>query len=317
MKSTLRSLALVGWAVMLAGSGLALAQQEDRPDDRDRIEGVEQAEEEEAKPGDREGRRMKPREMMSVPELIAKLNKLRKTMDEHLDLSRKQEEAVDELFEFQLESLEQTPSKQKTAKDLENELEAVQGLQQELIEARKTGDRERARDIRRQMSEKLRQRRSGSALPLGRFVKKVGSELNEAQLDKYHAIVKRLGLKDALRERGFPIQRLMGAVFASDVGLSREQSRTVRRIVSEHMASIDTRDMGKEERDESVAKLRDKIFEELTPEQREAVEAKLEEMKRKGQRKHGGWKRGDAEREDTGEQSEDENESENESESED
>jgi len=287
MKSTLSCLILSGLLVVLGGTGFTFGQQDDadrgskHPDNAQQLEERDvDPEDDEAQVADEELSRRKRRAPLSRSQLIAKLGKLQAAMKERLDLTPGQEEIIDPLFEEQVQSIKEAMDRRKRDQAQEDDLEAIRELQEQLKEARKAGDKERAREIRRQMSDRFRQRRSNMPEPIGRFIEKVAGELEEEQVSTFRTLAKRFGLDETRRPRRRPMGNLMRAVMSPEVGLSREQQQSVRELMRGHMSAAKPREMDDKQEKEAFDKLRDEVLTELTPEQRAKVEARLEELKK-------------------------------------
>jgi hypothetical protein len=264
----------------------ALAQDDGAPQHSERIASARQTDDDKV-PGGGEathgGDRMRwigRRARMSPDEAITKLTKLQAKMKEELDLSAEQAEKIDGHFKKQLDSLEKRKSGAKSKEVRPYGLEEIQGLRDELAEARKAGDKTRAREIRKQMSEKLRKGREDMPVPTGRFVQVIASELKEGQLATYNKLVKELELETmAPRPRRSPISSLMRAVMNPEVGLSPEQQQGIREVMRKHMSTMG-RDMTETQQEQVFERMRDEILAQLTPEQRTKATERLEALEK-------------------------------------
>ena len=299
MRSALRCLILTTLcAAVLSGRvDVALAQQ--TPDDDDRGQADRSRSYDRDDWGDErtDTHRIRRREEIPTPELIAKLNKLLEELKERVELTDDQEERIDDLFEFQIEGLEAAAAKRRSAEDEERDVEDLRALREELIEARKAGDRERARELRKQMNQKLRQRRTGGAEATPRFIEHVASFLEEEQRSPFLVLVKRLELPTAEPRRQHPVQMLMRAVMSSEVGLTTEQRRDVRMLMREHMTDAKRRRADKDETDKAFTELRGAVFELLSNEQCQKVEARLAALEEDKERSRGKGRLGKPRRE--------------------
>ena len=262
MKSTSSCLAVAGLLVLLGGTGLAFALPGDPEDNyvqlanaQEAKEGDTQAGDEQAEEADEGAPAPSRRGALSRPQIVAKLGKLQASMKERLDLTPEQTRTIDSLFEEHVQSLKESTDRRARHEEQEGGLEEVRQLREQLVEARKAGDKERAQEIRQQMSEKLRQRRSTMPMPTGHFLEKVANELEENQVSTFNALVKRFDLDQMRRPRRNPWGNLMRAVMSPELNLSREQRQAIREVMREQMSSMRSGDLTAEQEKEVFARL--------------------------------------------------------------
>ena len=213
----------------------------------------------------------------SSRKLHRQLTKLQGLMKSRLELSEEQEETIGAFFEQRLESLKKRRGEAEKPRGRAEDREEVREVRDELKEAREAGDKERIRELRQQLGQILRKRRSSRATPIGGFLQLITNELNEDQVLPFRRLVKHVGLNEYGRGRTGSVRELMRAVMSPNVGLSREQRRAIRETFREATGDTRRSTQNPKEQERVYEKLRNDILVQLTPEQRAEVEAALEE----------------------------------------
>jgi len=203
--------------------------------------------------------------------LREQLARLQREMPGRLDLDAEQREAVDDLFDEYLSELKANPHDTGGASDKDSTKEIAE-LRRKLQEARESKDRDAMREATRQMREALEKRRTNSLIASREFFTKVEEELDEEQVPIFRGMIKEFGLESGHAET---VQEIMRALHHPDVALTPEQ----RKMVSEKMRGA-LMAMSPDEKDaadmsEAARKMKEDIWKELTPAQRQKAEAVL------------------------------------------
>lgn len=236
----------------------------------------EEGEEPEADSTGRMARRRDRRGKEDPRYLASQLGKLHEVMRKKLDLGSEQEETLDKLFEEHLQMLK-TQDEADAKKDAKENEEKILKLRQDLLAAREADDREAVTRLRTQLREVMKARKGRPGGATARFLQKVREELTEEQLPMFREMLKRMELDRYAGPRDHPMSRLMRAVFDPQVGLSTEQRDDIRQMMRDAFTST-ARDADTTiQIDEITNDLKLRIFEELTADQRDKIEALLEE----------------------------------------
>ncbi len=217
---------------------------------------------------------------------VAQLAKLHKAMKRKLDLSRKQDEAVDRLFHTQLRNLKNRQGRGRRFGANAGEMKELNALREELKEALRAGDEAAARELRQQFRRKLRASSPPVAVTLDGFFATVAAELDESQRPEFHKLIKRLGAGGVRQNRRGNLRKLRRTVMNPDVGLSNEQQEAVRAILRDGLLAVAQAERGgTRETDGITAKVRADVLHTLTPRQRAKVEAALNADRSRGRGK--------------------------------
>lgn len=207
---------------------------------------------------------------------IAQLVKLQSAMKKKLDLTGNQKEAVDGLFKTYFRGLSEKEDRPRRLGADTGDGKALEGLREQLKEAKKAGDEDAVRQLRKQFRQERQTRTTGKALTLDQLFAKVAAELDEKQRQGFHRLTKRLRIGDVRQSRRGELRRLLRTVMNPDVGLSSEQQQTLRTVFRKGAIAIaQAQRGGGDSIDELTAQLRKDVLEELTPAQRVEVEAAL------------------------------------------
>ncbi|MGB2985979.1 MAG: hypothetical protein WBE26_08855 [Phycisphaerae bacterium] len=206
---------------------------------------------------------------------IAQLKKLQEAMNKKLDLSKEQEQTIDQLFSEHLRKLEEGQGRRSAFAGSPKDAEELKVLRDKLIEARKAGDQETLHKIRKQFREKLREDFAAKKRTAPDIIEKLAAELDENQRSEFHKLVQRLWTGESHHPRPDGLRKLWRAVMKPDMGLSEEQQRAIRETLRGGFASIAEAGKDKKKVREITNQVRADIFKELTPEQRAKIEATL------------------------------------------
>ncbi len=222
------------------------------------------------------------------------LNRLRQAMDDRLELSAEQVEAIDALF---LEFTTQMDSKSgaKTDGQADERRARRQELHDQMVAAKESGDSEALAAAKEAMGAFRRERGEQHRATMQGFFDQVSAELNEEQAEKFQTMARRFAAQSHKKGRGGKLRQLVRAVRSPEVGLSDEQGQQIRDIVSAMRApAADGEKPAKdpEAKRAARAEARQAILDVLTEEQREQVEQLLAADKR-GRHKPGDRHRGD------------------------
>lgn len=209
---------------------------------------------------------------------IAQLVKLQSAMKKKLGLTGTQKEAVDQLFKTYVRSLNDKEGRRRPFGVNPTDGNELKSLREQLNEARKAGDEEAVRKLRGQFRQMLQTRTTAMALTLDQFFAKVVEELDEKQRRGFRSLIKRMRIGDVRQSHRGDLRRLLRMVMNPDVGLSSEQQQALRTVFRRGSVAIAQAERdGADNVDELTAKLRADVLNELTPAQRAAVEAALQE----------------------------------------
>ncbi len=209
---------------------------------------------------------------------VAQLVKLQSAMKKKLGLTSTQKEAVDQLFKTYTRSLNGKDGRRRPFGVNPTDGNKLKNLRVQLAEAKKSGDEEAVRQLRKKFRQMLQTRTKAMALTLDQFFAKVVAELDEKQRQGFRSLIKRMRIGDVRHSRRGGLRRLLRTVMNPDVGLSSEQQQTLRTVFRSGSVAIAQAERdGADNVDELTAKLRVDVLNELTPAQRAAVEASLQE----------------------------------------
>lgn len=289
MKRMQRGLLNVALFLGLAVPTSAIAQQEERPADRERDQQRRDAGRPDADArhdqGDIEDRaRRQPvitdaRLEARIRRQITQLNKLQTAMKEKLDLSRQQEDAIDQLFKDYLRGLKDKKSRPKPFGANQGDAEVLAELRKKMMEAHKKGDSETLQELRKELREKMRPRSAGVAASVSQLFAQVTNELDEEQRPKFRSLIRRLRIGSAPRPPGGELRTLWRAVMRPDNELSEEQRKTARDLLRDGFKTIGEVESDDDKVKEITAQVYADILAQLTTEQRAKVEAAVEAEK--------------------------------------
>ncbi len=180
----------------------------------------------------RRGRRQAPDTPL---ELARKLPKLKMLMWETLDLDRAQKDTLSDLFDEEIGRLKALHAEARGADAQSEQLDQARDLQKDLMEARKSGDRERARELRQALGRVLGNSRSRGQQPvrIGGFLRNVRDELSESQRPQLGRLIRKAGIQQGRRGASRPMQAFRRALFSPEVDLSQDQRREVMQLMRE------------------------------------------------------------------------------------
>ncbi|MGB0714826.1 MAG: hypothetical protein ACPGXK_03055 [Phycisphaerae bacterium] len=250
-----------------------------------------------------EGRRGQQR--VDPVDVAEKLPELQKKMWKELDLSAGQREAIDEIFEDQMDVVREAVLASKDtdrAKEIERNRRAM-------TEAKRSGDTDAEDEAREAISELMREKAEAEDVKIAGFVRRINRELDADQQDDFRTLIRQSGLIRA-NNRGNRLRLYRTALMHEDVGLDDEQREDVRKAMQQlrpgnrgegrQRGQRRERRQGMEQgqradREKMEADFREAIEEILTADQMEAFEAKLKEFetnppernRRSGQRRRG------------------------------
>ncbi len=208
---------------------------------------------------------------------ITRLRKLQDAMRRKLELSRSQTEAIERLFREYLDDLKKDDGRRRPFGMKPKDAEKLKGMRARVVEARKSGDEDTARELREQLRQMMRARTSPADLTAPQFIKKLEAELDEDQRPAFQTLVKRLRI-GALPSAGRgELRTLWRIVMRPDVDLADEQRRTIQGIIRKGLTEAGGTEQESNEGEDIAAQVRAKVFKELTTEQRITVEALLKE----------------------------------------
>ncbi len=207
---------------------------------------------------------------------MAQLAKLQSAMKKKLDLTGNQKEAIDRLFKTYFRSLSDKADRPRPLEAHPGQGDALEGLREQLKEAKKAGDEAAVRQLRKQFRQERQTRTSATAPTLDQFFAEVSTELDEKQRPVFRGLIKRMRIGDVRQSRRGELRRLLRTVMNPGVGLSSEQQQVVRTVFRDGALAIAHAERaGDDSVDELTAKLRKDVLNELTPAQRVEVEAAL------------------------------------------
>ncbi|MFQ5461925.1 MAG: hypothetical protein ACE5E5_04770 [Phycisphaerae bacterium] len=252
----------------------------------------------------RPGRRPRSQAPDTPLELARKLPKLKVLMWETLELDADQKETISELFDEEIDRLKAVHAEAQGADARQEKLDEARDLQKALMEARKAGDRQRARQLRQELGRVLGASRRGAPQPVRivGFLRKVNDELNDSQRSEFRGLVRKAGIRIGRGGRGRPLMAFRRALFSPEVNLSEDQRREVMQMMRDFRARFnpgrrpggsgnpgrDAAPNGKNgdqaqpapgDREEQIKQLQQAVLELLDAQQRERFEATLEKMK--------------------------------------
>lgn len=218
--------------------------------------------------------------------LLVSLNKLRSQMIDQLDLSEEQEETLGAMFDKFLVDVEKHAARGAGGDGNKDESgDSIRKLRMEMIEAQKAGDDDRAKELRTQIQAAMSKQRPMTSEAVSKFLDTVAEELDEEQEPQFRTLVKRLKLDVSSDAQRDSLGRLMRAVMDPELGMTAEQHQAVREIIRDAFASQDRGERSPEKTDQLASKVKSDIMEELTPEQRVKLEAKLKAEESKPDRR--------------------------------
>ena len=238
------------------------------------------------KPGGQRGERRGPGErgrVGDVRRVWAKLVKLQELMHDRLELSEEQTEAIDELFD---DYRENTSKEAKEAVDTEKRDEA----KRKMAEARESGDREAVRQLREELANERSARGERIRTVVGTLLKELVKHLEGEEVTTFRGFVRELRINAPDRRGADPRRALMRAVFHPDLALSEVQMTKIRDIMRALVGNRGAAPTAPNA--EALAELKEKIFAELTEEQRTKAEAVIAETKNRPHRLGPGERRG-------------------------
>ena len=207
---------------------------------------------------------------------IEAVERLEDDVFEQLDLDDDQAYEIEDLFNEFIDQHEGSPDDRR--EDARERAEEIRDLVQDLREAQRSGDQDRAAELRRELADMRR----GSAATGGvdQLLSKVRELLYEDQLADYDRIVQRF--RESLREtpdRGDAgIRRIQRAIRM--INVTPEQRETLRDIVVESLKEIREERVSGKDLAELETQLHDDVVAELDPEQVDAFEDAIKQLER-------------------------------------
>lgn len=206
-----------------------------------------------------------------------RLRKLQEAMKNKLGLDADQTLAINSIFQEYFDVLRDSERGRSAADSTTETSERMRVLQKQVLEARRAKDRDKIRELRREMQELLRAKRVSREKDTGAFLEKLGGELTDAQKPQFQMLLKRLRLDPERASRERSVANLVRLVMDPELNLSPEQRKDIHGIISETFAAK-SRDPGDMASMEKAAELiRKLVMEKLTDDQRAILEKKLKE----------------------------------------
>ena len=216
-------------------------------------------------------------------ETLAKLQELRLTMHKELELSAKQRDTVENLFD---DHFERAP--ERYAEDIQQKQEELQTqaeqLRTEMDRAAKRGDVEEARRLRQAHAELFRSAFRAEIDATGELLTALRDSLDEAQQKKFDAFLRKLGLSLAhARSRGAASigQQLRNP----ELGITDKQRATIDRLTKDAMDRLGDPDLELPARREILVQLREDILAQFTDEQARQIEEDMERYRERRSQK--------------------------------
>ncbi len=207
---------------------------------------------------------------------VTQLGRLQEQMRSELKLTRKQEESTDNLFRNHLRSLKNSGRGRRPFGANASDTDALKVLRNRMIEAKKAGDDETLRDLRREFRQSMESRGRSTTLTTSQFLMRIRAELDEGQRDGFQALIERLKIGASPAGHRSGIRSLWRAVVRPNVGLSDEQKMSIQAVLRDGLTGTAQANSESDERGDIAARVRAEVFGQLSKEQRATVEANLE-----------------------------------------
>lgn len=199
---------------------------------------------------------------------------LREALYDQIELDEEQDDAVHRLFAEQLERLQEAkhrlsdPDAAREDQDVGREMRRLFEL---MREARRREDHERVEELRAQIDE-LRKHGTGDlGQDTARFVGELRAQLSGAQVERFDEITRELGLGGERQAGRTRYRRFIDILVSDELGLSDEQTRTVREIIREQRRAASEGRRGEPDFERMYDVLKERVLEELTDEQAEKL----------------------------------------------
>ncbi len=210
---------------------------------------------------------------------IAKLNKLRRMMDEKLELSPAQRGTIGRLLDTFISELKENKAiKKRSAPKQPSTIypKSVPQLEEDLKKAQADNDTEKMEKIRQQIGQIKREPPTPMDDETAALFEKLRDELKPDQKEKFEKVVARWKAITPRGPRTGPFQQLRRAVMDPEVELTEAQKTGTEAIFNETLRVVrldGERDPAKVA--DAVDEAKAKVFEKLTPEQQAKVNANL------------------------------------------
>lgn len=204
---------------------------------------------------------------------MAKLRRLHEKLPRELDLDEEQAEIVDEIFEEYFDAMKQDMEAQREAR--RSNASEVRELIQQLRAARQSGDDDLVSELRGQIAE-MRTGNQDAEINHDKLFEEIRAELDEDQLQKFEAMIKRLDQPAPAASRYQGIQRIRRA--AEGLDLTPEQQRDTREIFVQMQRDIREAGADPQATQEVEDAAIESILDILDDDQAEEFENKLEAL---------------------------------------
>jgi len=207
-------------------------------------------------------------------ETLAKLQELRLTMHKELELSAKQRDTAEKLFE---DYFKRAP--ERYAEDIQQKQEELQTqaaeLRTQMDRAAKSGDVEEARRLRKAHAELFRNAFRSEIDATGELLTALRDSLDAAQRKKFDALLRKLGLSPA-GTRSRTAASIGQQLRNPELGITDNQRETIDRLTKDAMDQLGDPDLELPARREILVQLRADILSQLTDEQVRQIEEDME-----------------------------------------
>lgn len=228
-----------------------------------------------------------PKLGVRVQSRIVKIDRLRKMMDEKVELTSVQKTKIDRLFgDFIEDTKNNVPSRRGDQIKPDNKIfpPEIPQLQRQLEKAQEAGDTavvERIKaDIALLKKEPLTPLDDHSDV----LIEKVRAQLNPDQVPAFEKVVERWKAISPRGPRTGPFQQLRRALHDPEAGLSESEMADADKILQDTLKSVQSDpDRSPEKMEVAVAKARYAIYDKLAPAQRSKIEADLKMFKEQEQ----------------------------------
>lgn len=210
---------------------------------------------------------------------IANIHRLRKMMDEKIQLSPSQTATIDRLFEDYVEDVKNTAVRKKAdaRQPTENKVlpPTMAQLEKERSLAKARGDQEKFDELGKKMSALRKDPVLLSDSGTEFLTAKIKAELKPDQSAAFDVVLDRWNLIVPRGPRTGPFQQLRRALKDPEVGLSAGQQKEADDLLQQALKTVRSGQSSPEKLAEEVEKVKTVVFEKITPEQRKKLEAIL------------------------------------------
>jgi len=214
---------------------------------------------------------------------ISNINKLRAMMEEKIELTPEQKAKINGLFNDFIEDMRNnSPQRSRDPNTPANKVypPSMRDLEKQLKSAEEKGDDAATEKIRREITILKKEPSTATEDYSPVLIEKVAAELKPEQAATFASVVERWKAVSPRGPRTGPFKQLRRALLDPEVGLTEAERATVEKVLNDALKSGRAGgDRNAEKMAEAVEKARAVIFEKLTPEKREKVEANLKAFK--------------------------------------